>query len=127
MKKFQFLLKSSGSSFYNKSICKDFNFFKIRLMKTIFHSFILKLYLPSRMTFFLKKNPKYFVFSIILLIVFLDIDESLLAVSLTYVLMISGSFQWCIRQSAEVDNLVSTKSQLNLLVQSQQYKHQKKV
>ena len=79
------------------------------------------------MTFFLKKNPKYFVFSIFLLIVFLDIDESLLAVSLTYVLMISGSFQWCIRQSAEVDNLVSTKSQLNLLVQSQQYKHQKKV
>ena len=43
---------------------------------------------------------------------FLDIDQSLLAVSLTYVLMISGSFQWCIRQSAEVDNLVSAINQL---------------
>ena len=65
MKKFQCLLKSSGSSFCNKSICKDFNFFKIRLMKTIFHSFILKLYLPSRMTFFLKKKPRIFcVFNI---------------------------------------------------------------
>ena len=42
----------------------------------------------------------------------LDIDQSLLAVSLTYVLMISGSFQWCIRQSAEVDNLVSAINQL---------------
>ena len=42
----------------------------------------------------------------------LDIDQSLLAVSLTYVLMISGSFQWCIRQSAEVDNLVSAIKQL---------------
>ena len=37
----------------------------------------------------------------------LEIDKALVAVGLTYLLMISGMFPWCVRQSAEVDNLVS--------------------
>ena len=59
------------------------------------------------MIFFSEKKLNIFCFQYLKLC-FLDIDQSLLGVSLTYVLMISGTFQWCIRQSAEVDNLVST-------------------
>ena len=35
-------------------------------------------------------------------------DEGLVAVSLTYVLLLGGMFQWCIHQSAQVDNLMTS-------------------
>ncbi|XP_057310387.1 ATP-binding cassette sub-family C member 4-like [Hydractinia symbiolongicarpus] len=39
---------------------------------------------------------------------YIDIDAGLAAVSLSYILMLCGMFQWCVRQSAEVDNLMTS-------------------
>jgi len=37
-----------------------------------------------------------------------DVNTSLIGVSLTYALQLCGLFQWCIRQSAEVDNMMTS-------------------
>ncbi|XP_057311415.1 ATP-binding cassette sub-family C member 4-like isoform X1 [Hydractinia symbiolongicarpus] len=39
---------------------------------------------------------------------YIDIDAGLAAVSLSYILMLCGMFQWSVRQSAEVDNLMTS-------------------
>ena len=36
-----------------------------------------------------------------------DIDPGLIGISISYVMMLPGMFQWSMRQTAEVSNLVS--------------------
>ena len=38
-----------------------------------------------------------------------DVDPGLIGLGLTYVVGLASIFQWCIQQSAEVENLVSNK------------------
>jgi len=48
------------------------------------------------------------IFAPIIALEFTDIDEGLVGVSLTYVLSLGSIFQWFIRQSAEVENLMTS-------------------
>ncbi|XP_066910570.1 ATP-binding cassette sub-family C member 4-like [Clytia hemisphaerica] len=48
------------------------------------------------------------IFAPIVLARYIELDEGLVGVSLTYVLLLSGMFQWCVQQSAQVDNLMTS-------------------
>jgi len=43
----------------------------------------------------------------IIFINFIEVDPRLAGLSISYVMTLPGMFQWCIRQTAEVSNLVS--------------------
>ena len=40
--------------------------------------------------------------------VFADVDAALVGLGLSYAFMLFSLFQWCVRQSAQVENMVST-------------------
>ena len=45
----------------------------------------------------------------------LDLNAGLVGLSLTYAISLNGLFQFCIRESAEVESLVSTKHGIDLV------------
>ena len=53
--------------------------------------------------FFISKVSKEFLF----LFMNKDIDPGLIGISISYVMMLPGMFQWSMRQTAEVSNIVS--------------------
>ncbi|XP_057310595.1 ATP-binding cassette sub-family C member 4-like [Hydractinia symbiolongicarpus] len=48
------------------------------------------------------------IFAPIIAASYIDIDTGLVAVSLSYILLLCGVFQWTVRQSAEVDNMMTS-------------------